>query len=136
MPPLTPPAPGSGKSLLERVEDNLLPLINLVFLLLMFFIVAGQLTESPLPKLPSVADAHNPKQPAADLVVDRNADWLVEGQPVTAKTLLTALPKPDTARPVRIAADKATTMADLEALFRLLESGGYRDVILLTEPQP
>ena len=31
---------------MERLEDALLPLINLVFLLLMFFIVAGQLSDT------------------------------------------------------------------------------------------
>ena len=51
---LVPPPSTSGKGLLERVEDALLPLINLVFLLLMFFIVAGQLTNEPLPELPGV----------------------------------------------------------------------------------
>lgn len=35
---LVPPPFTSGKTLMERVEDALLPLINLVFLLLMFFI--------------------------------------------------------------------------------------------------
>ena len=33
---LVPPPSTSRKSLMERVEDALLPLINLVFLLLMF----------------------------------------------------------------------------------------------------
>ena len=50
---LVPPPFTSGKTLMERVEDALLPLINLVFLLLMFFIVAGQLTDDPLPELPA-----------------------------------------------------------------------------------
>ena len=44
---LVPPPVTSGKSLMERLEDALLPLINLVFLLLMFFIVAGQLVGHP-----------------------------------------------------------------------------------------
>lgn len=50
---LIPSPSTSGKSLMERVEDALLPLINLVFLLLMFFIVAGQLADDPLPDLPA-----------------------------------------------------------------------------------
>ncbi|MDX1551890.1 MAG: biopolymer transporter ExbD, partial [Marinobacter sp.] len=53
---LVPPPVTSGKSLMERLEDALLPLINLVFLLLMFFIVAGQLSDTPLPDLPGTAD--------------------------------------------------------------------------------
>ena len=40
---LVPPPFTSGKTLMERVEDALLPLINLVFLLLMFFAFSGLL---------------------------------------------------------------------------------------------
>ncbi|WP_166268772.1 biopolymer transporter ExbD [Marinobacter caseinilyticus] len=128
------PTPGSGKSLLHRVEDSLLPLINLVFLLLMFFLVTGQVTESPLPRLPGLASTQNPQAPDADLVVEAHNQWRVNAQLVTRQTLLSALPPPDTDQPLKIAADKSTTMAELEALFRLLEGGGFKDVILLTEP--
>ena len=66
MNPLFPPPATSGKSLLARMEDALLPLINLVFLLLMFFIVAGQLAGEPLPELPgSQSSPHSSATPAA-----------------------------------------------------------------------
>jgi len=55
--------------LLSRVESNLLPLINLVFLLLMFFIAVGQMSPTPLPDLPGSKAQQAPKQPRADLVV-------------------------------------------------------------------
>lgn len=130
---LVPPPPGSGKTLMERVEDSLLPLINLVFLLLMFFMVAGQMTASPLPELPGVSEPLSPQSPEADLMVKSGADWSVDGQSVNANTLLDTLPKTDNTKKLRIAADRSVTMADLEQLFRLLEDGGYENVILLTE---
>ncbi len=131
---LVPPPPGNGKTLMERVEDSLLPLINLVFLLLMFFMVAGQMTASPLPELPGVSEPRSPQSPEADLMVKSGADWSVDGQSVDADTLLGTLPKTDNTKELRIAADRSVTMADLERLFRLLEDGGYENVILLTEP--
>lgn len=132
---LLSPPDTSGKSLLDRVEDALLPLINLVFLLLMFFIVAGQLADSPLPELPAAATAGDPDTPAADLVLLANGDLKVAGRPVVRADLLRHLPQPEASPTLRIAAATTVTMADLEQLLRSLEQGGFRDVILLTEPQ-
>lgn len=131
---LVPPPVTSGKSLMERLEDALLPLINLVFLLLMFFIVAGQLSDTPLPDLPGVGDQAGNEQPQADLVVTAAGDWRVDGQTVGSKGLSDALPAPDKESPLKIAAEQDIAMADLEALLRVLEDGGYEEVILLTEP--
>ena len=133
---LVPPPQSSGKSLLDRVEDALLPLINLVFLLLMFFIVAGQLADTPLPELPAAANASDPAPPDADLVLLASGELKVAGLTVARDRLLQQLPSPDASPILRIAAAGSVTMADLEELLRTLEQGGFRDVILLTEPQP
>ncbi|KPQ30619.1 MAG: biopolymer transport protein ExbD [Marinobacter excellens HL-55] len=132
---LVPPPSTSGKGLLERVEDALLPLINLVFLLLMFFIVAGQLTNEPLPELPGTTPQKQVRSPDADLMVRADGQWLVDGQALTGGSLLEALPVPDDNQPLKIAADQSLTMTDLETLLQLLEQGGYAQVLLLTEPK-
>ena len=132
---LVPPPATSGKSLMERVEDALLPLINLVFLLLMFFIVAGQLADDPLPDLPATPASSEQQSPHADLLVDSQGNWRINGETLNAEALLQKLPAPDAENPLRIAAVSTITMADLEALFRTLEQGGYEDILLLTEPE-
>lgn len=131
---LVPPPVTSGKSLMERLEDALLPLINLVFLLLMFFIVAGQLSDTPLPDLPGTGDQAGNEQPHADLVVTAAGEWQVEGQTVEARDFPDALPAPDEESPLKIAAEQDIAMTDLEILLRVLEDNGYGEVILLTEP--
>ena len=131
---LVPPPSTSGKGLLERVEDALLPLINLVFLLLMFFIVAGQLTNEPLPELPGTEQSPEQLAPEADMMVQADGQWQVEGKHQTRESLLAALPAPDENVPLKIAADQSLTMANLEDLLRILEEGGYSEVLLLTEP--
>lgn len=135
MPQLTPPTPGSGKTLMERVEDSLLPLINLVFLLLMFFIIAGQVTESPLPPLPGMIGQDRPEPPRPDLTVQASGAWIADGRTLNPDTLGSALPEPED-KPLRVAADQGITMADLESLFRKLEDLGHTDILLLTEPLP
>ncbi len=131
---LVPPPSTSGKGLLDRVEDALLPLINLVFLLLIFFIVAGQLANEPLPELPGAARLEQQRSPEADLMVTAGGQWTVQGKVLAEEQLLAALPKPDDNHPLRIAADQSLSMSDLEALLSVLEQGGYTEVLLLTEP--
>lgn len=132
---LVPPPFTSGKSLMERVEDALLPLINLVFLLLMFFIVAGQLADDPLPELPGTPTRSEQQSPRADLLVDEQGNWRVSGETLNAQTLLQQLPEPDAQKPLKIAAAGSIAMADLEFLLRTLERGGYEEILLLTEPE-
>ncbi|MDF0751605.1 biopolymer transporter ExbD [Marinobacter sp. 71-i] len=131
---LVPPPVTSGKSLMERLEDALLPLINLVFLLLMFFIVAGQLSDTPLPDLPGSGQQIGNEQPHADLTVTADGEWKVDGRPVATQGLPDVLPAPDDESPLKIAAERDIAMSDLESLLRVLEENGYREVILLTEP--
>ncbi|TYC56681.1 biopolymer transporter ExbD [Marinobacter sp. BW6] len=131
---LVPPPFTSGKTLMERVEDALLPLINLVFLLLMFFIVAGQLADDPLPELPATGQAEDRQSPHADMIVSASGEWKVDGELLNKESLVASLPEPNDQQPLKIAAAESITMADLETLFRLLEKAGYQDILLLTEP--
>lgn len=133
---LIPEPADNRKSLLERLEDSLLPLINLVFLLLMFFIFAGQLADTPLPELPGVSGSGDNNRPNADLVLTRGGDWQVNARDIAREDLLAALPAPNDSRPLRIAAAGSSSMDRLEELLARLEQGGYTDVILLTEPAP
>lgn len=133
-PTLNVPIAGPGKTLLSRVEDNLLPLINLVFLLLMFFIAVGQMSSTSLPDLPGSKAQKAPKQPRADLVVKSSGDWFVDGQSITEAQLLNFLPVPSDETPLRVGANRSMTMAAMEKLFQRLESGGYKDIVLLVQP--
>ena len=124
----------SRKSLLDRVEDALLPLINLVFLLLMFFIVAGQMQNRSLPELPGTAISEASERARPDLVVLPTGDWQVEGKVIDAGSLAKSLPGADSKPSLLVGAAATITMADLESLFRILSEEGYQDIVLLTEP--
>jgi len=131
---LVSPSDVARKTLMERLEDALLPLINLVFLLLMFFITAGQLQNHALPKLPGTANDNNRSQAEADLVVQSNGQWRARGQNADSDNLASLLPSADASPSLTIGAAAETSMADLEALFALLSDHGYDNVVLLTEP--
>lgn len=131
---LLPPPPGNDKTLLERVEDALLPLINLVFLLLMFFLVAGQLSDDRLPDLPGTADTGSSDAPHADLVVQSVDQWSVGGEAVDRSSLARALPAQESGAVLRVAVDRDLSMAELETVFQALEAAGHGEILLLTEP--
>ena len=130
---LAEPNATTGKPLLSRVEDSLLPLINLVFLLLMFFVAVGQISATPVPELPDTPIDGTSEKPEADLIIDAD-QWIVAGNPVTQATLLDALADAKPEQPLRIAAQRNASMRQMEALFRQLERGGYTDVVLLVQP--
>lgn len=129
-----PPSFVPRKSLLERLEDALLPLINLVFLLLMFFIVAGQLQNHSLPDLPGSATEQNQDGHEADLVVLGSGQWRVNGELANEDNLARLLPPAEDSPTLTIGAAGNTSMADLESLFSLLAEQGFQDVVLMTEP--
>lgn len=122
------------KSLMERVEDALLPLINLVFLLLMFFIIVGEMQSRVLPDLPGTIAEEASSRVQADLVVLASGDWQVDGRKVDASSLARHLPASDGKPSLIVGAAAGTAMSDLEPLFSLLADEGYQDVVLLTEP--
>ncbi len=122
------------KSLLDRVEDALLPMINLVFLMLIFFIIAGQTNDRVLPSLPDTANAAEPIQPDAHLIIQKNGDLEVDGQTVSERTLAEHLPAPSDASPLVIAGAGTIPLTRLESVFDVLEGSGHTDVLLLTEP--
>lgn len=130
-----PPTTIPEKHLLERVEDSLLPLINLVFLLLMFFLVAGKLSDEPLPKLPYTTKISSQKKPEANIIITATGLWKVQGVTVNSEQLLASLPSPKKSTTLKIAAAQTLTMSDLEILFQLLEQGGHTDILLLTTPK-
>ena len=135
MPSFIPPFRNdSGKTLMDKVEDGILPLINLVFLLLLFFIAVGHLSDDPLPPLPATPAEGDTSAPAADIVIDEKNRWLINQQIVNADQLAQKLPAPDDAKPLRVAAYADISMEELESLFRELEKAGYDKLSLLTEP--
>ncbi len=75
------------------------------------------------------------EQPEADLVVNKQGQFLVANEPVSLDNLASALPSADELdQPLRIGAAGITTMSELDTLFRRLEELGHDEVILLTEP--
>lgn len=124
-------------ALTDRLEAGIMPLINLVFLLLMFFLFAGVIAEQPLPDLPANAAAQAQEPPQVDFTIDPGGVLMRDGQSVDLGTLPEALSeaRPDRAdKPWRLGAHQALSMADLERVLLAFNRAGVQEVQLLTEP--
>ncbi|MGY6534180.1 MAG: ExbD/TolR family protein [Pararhodobacter sp.] len=109
-------------------------LINVVFLLLVFFLIAGSLAPSPDPalRLLRIADAAT-QAPADALVLMADGAVTHQGLPVDPAAHVAALP--DTAL-VRVMPDRAAPAARLVELADQLIAAGAQRVVLLGEPAP
>ncbi len=120
----------------RRTEtENTLPLINVVFLLLIFFMVAGRLGESdPFLVTPPFSSSEVPPG-ERDLVVHIDAEGCIalEGRPVTVEELADEVERllPEGGA-VRLKADGAAEVGTVVAAMEALRDAGIERLHLLT----
>ncbi|TDT44181.1 outer membrane transport energization protein ExbD [Halospina denitrificans] len=129
------PEQDTGGSLTERLEEGLLPLINVVFLLLMFFLIAGIILRDEIPPLPGSQAETSDQRPNIDLVVESDGSLRFHGEAIARTKLATALPDYNPEQRLRLGVERDLSMGELEALFDRLADAGHPEVILLTEPE-
>ncbi|MDF1735082.1 MAG: biopolymer transporter ExbD [Minwuia sp.] len=116
-------------------DDRILPLINVVFLLLIFFMIAGHLTATdPF----AVTPPHSATEttPDADshlILIDRNGRLALDGRPLPEAAVLAAFGS-GPANMVRIKADGAVDAVTVIALMERLRAAGLSELQLLTVP--
>lgn len=131
----------------RRTRENIVPLVNIVFLLLIFFMLAGTLRgpealEVEPPELaaafssrsPSLADSADPQ--LRTLILDRAGALALDGQIVEVgmlPELLLADTEPGSAQgPIRVRADRRARAEHLLPLLATLSRLGFQDVALVT----
>jgi len=121
-------------------DDNLVPLINIIFLLLIFFMVAGNITASDVVPVDAPKSIAETPQTEADVIflVSAAGDVYLESKPVEPELLtdllreqLALAPDPNTLR-VQLKVDAALPVEDLKAVLGYVRSAGLLRVSLLT----
>lgn len=122
-------------------DEGVLPLINVVFLLLVFFMVAGRLTSAdPFDIRPTRSAIEGPA-PEDEPIVHVAADGrlALDGKPMPADALVEAvagrIAKGGIAR-LRIKADAGADTLPLVALLTRLRAAGAAEARLMVEPGP
>lgn len=112
-------------------DDELVPLINVVFLLLIFFLIAGTLTPAPAVPIRYLESdgAAVPTLPPGSVFVDASGRFFVDGAEVPAENLTERLGNDGR---VSLVLDRGVQMRRLDPLFRALTHAGSVELEIVT----
>lgn len=121
-------------------EERILPLINVVFLLLIFFMLAGRLAAiDPFQITPPTSDSEGPAARQELLVlVGADGRLALDNQVMEAAALRDAVAVrlvENVGAGVRLKADSATAATEVVAVMELLREAGVERLTLLTVPR-
>ena len=122
----------------RSTEENVLPLINIVFLLLIFFMLAGVLAQNPPFELtaPDTAETQKAAQLQRQvLAVAADGRLAFAGEPIERDGRADALADWPDDKPLQIRADGGIKAERLTGLFTALRRAGISEVDLLTRHQ-
>ncbi|ASJ75214.1 Biopolymer transport protein ExbD [Granulosicoccus antarcticus IMCC3135] len=118
-------------------DSNLIPLINIVFLLLIFFMVAGQIQPQDGSDIqPPLADSADGSTPSiVDVQINRRNEILLDGDPVSISRLQEVLKVDGRAESEQLVvkADKDVRADELGALLDALRTSGVLSIRLITQ---
>ena len=120
-------------------DDRILPLINVVFLLLIFFMLAGRLAASDPFQIDPPVSLSEGKVAVEDLLVQVGAEGrlALNGQEMSEDGLGQAVAErlaEGTPAPVRLKADGTVDATRVVAIMEILKDAGVETVQLLTLP--
>lgn len=122
----------------QRNEDSILPLINIVFLLLIFFMLAGSVqTYLPFTLTPPEtghADHEDVKPNLLSIAADGR--MALGSTPIQVSELSTRLGNRDPAQALQVEADAALPVTDLTKILADLRAIGVAQVRLITLHNP
>lgn len=125
----------------RRARENIVPLVNIVFLLLIFFMLAGTLrSPEALEVDPPETAAGLPWASAGSdtrtLILDRHGVVALDGRILESgelRSMLSSSAERDSPRaPIRLRADRRARAEDLLRLLESLSQLGFEDVALVT----
>ena len=109
-------------------DHNMIPLINIVLLLLIFFLIAGQLANTPEIQLP-VSDSDRPVE-RHELTLTLDTHLWLNGERIGLEALGAALQAATAEKTVVLRADRDVTAESLDSVLDLLRAQGITTVTL------
>ena len=126
---------GGSRSSRRPARENVVPLVNIVFLLLIFFLLAGTL-DAPEPREiepPAQRGGAARDEGPVALRLDQYGVVTLQGRALPAEDLAAELPTLLRAGSVQLRADRRARAEHLLPLLESLERLGIRDVALVTQ---
>ncbi|MDD5557037.1 MAG: biopolymer transporter ExbD [bacterium] len=127
--------PGRGKE--EPMLFNLAPLIDCVFLLLIFFLLTSSFVERGFFRvdLPDARAASSGEREGTVITVERDGTLLLDGRradPEAIRTALLAMPPREPERAVVVEADRRVRLETLVAVMDIVKECGMREISIET----
>lgn len=118
-------------------EENVLPLINIVFLLLIFFLIAGAMTIPDLfPVEPPVSDSETPAAPVETIVlIGADGQISLQNELIAAdqlSALARAIIKQKPLQPFKLKADSQAASGQVIRAIEALRNAGVQQTLLIT----
>lgn len=123
-------------------DENLIPLINIVFLMLIFFMVAGQIQRSDAQRIDppdSISEQVLQKQNRAELLVTEEGALYLDGQEIAAnelsKQLQLSLAQASNPQvfTVQVKVDGSLDVVQLQSTLRSIKAAGLLRISLITQ---
>ena len=115
-------------------DDGLLPLVNIIFLLLIFFMIVGVIEKSILKDnldLPSVELDRFQNKEVIKIYYDKNKELFIDDKKISLNDISTLLKTPDAAKIVLIA-DKSLLVSDINKVLLVLQNNKINNIHLLS----
>ena len=115
-------------------DDGLLPLVNIIFLLLIFFMIVGVIEKSILKDnldLPSVELDRFQNKEVIKIYYDKDKELFIDDKKINLNDISTLLKTPDAANIVLIA-DKSLLVSDINKVLLVLQNNKISNIRLLS----
>ena len=123
-----------NKSKKDYDDDGLLPLVNIIFLLLIFFMIVGVIEKNILKdnlELPKVALDKFENKDVAKIFYDENKNIYLNDTPINLKDLREKI-KSSEIKDVVLIADKSLLVTDINIILFELKQNKINDIKLLS----
>lgn len=117
----------------RQMTDNTIPLINIVFLMLIFFLFAGSVARDDARRITPpemIQDDENIRSTGA-LIIASEQELYLEDKPVTLEAAIAAH-LANGGGLMRVAAEAKLPSDQLEAVLSALTAAGIKDIVLIT----
>jgi biopolymer transport protein ExbD len=120
----------------KRIDEKIIPMINIIFLLLMFFLIAGNISELVREDVVPPRSRSNTVSTSAhtDWILARDGTIILREKEMNLQQLATWLARADNSLPRRLTlrADAGTPSGTLLPLMELMRDHGVEKISLVT----
>lgn len=117
----------------DQMENNLIPMINIIFLLLIFFMIAGHISRQAKPKNLDLATAQSQLQITPSnvkLSITKGGEYFKDDVVTNLAAIKHFFEQHQTITEINLQADKQVTSGDLDALLDVLRAANVNNVAI------